>query len=85
MAKITGTSEFGFLVDMTPTEAKRVFATKTPIVGTDKNINVIYNQLIYITKREIHALPVSQANAKIDLRMLEESELINNLIAEQSK
>lgn len=52
MAEITGTSTKGFLVDMTETEAKRVFATKTPAVGLDKNINIIYNQLVWLVNNK---------------------------------
>jgi hypothetical protein len=48
MATITGTTSDGFLVQMSDTEVKRVFATKTPTAGMEVNINVIYNQLVWL-------------------------------------
>jgi exosome complex RNA-binding protein Rrp4 len=48
MAKITGTTEDGYLVQMSETEVKRVFATKTPVPGMEVNLNVIYNQLVWL-------------------------------------
>lgn len=48
MAKIIGETEGKLLVEMDQTEAKRVFATTTPTVGLDTNINVVYNQLVWL-------------------------------------
>jgi hypothetical protein len=52
MAKITGQTQTGFLVEMDETEAKRVFATKAPVAGMEKNINTIYNQLVWLANNK---------------------------------
>lgn len=52
MAKITGQTSSGFLVEMDATEVKKVFATKTPTPGMEKNINVIYNQLVWLVNNK---------------------------------
>jgi hypothetical protein len=53
MARITGQTQTGFLVEMDATEVKRVFATKTPVAGMEKNINVIYNQLVWLINNKV--------------------------------
>jgi hypothetical protein len=61
MAKITGNTATGFLVEMSETEVKRVFATKTPVAGMDKNINVIYNQLVWLVNNKAKLRTFSEA------------------------
>jgi hypothetical protein len=53
MAKVTGTTETGFLVELSPVEAKRVFAEKTITPGLEKNINVVYNQLTWLVNNKV--------------------------------
>jgi hypothetical protein len=50
MAKITGQTQDGYLVEMTALEAKRVFADATIQVGKEANLAVIYNKLAWLKK-----------------------------------
>jgi hypothetical protein len=61
MAKITGQTQTGFLVEMSETEAQRVFATRTPTPGMEKNINVIYNQLVWLKSNKAKLREFSSA------------------------